>query len=260
MELELGCFFFETNMAKKWPFQELKWSLQRASLHPSWRPIMKGPKVSDNPPISSVFAQGLQVGLKSKKFDIWSKICCLFHTTTQSCCKLPICNLQPVVSWCLQLQWLISSGYSPRREDRRAGNCRRPTEVTEVRDKISFISLLLFRINGWFAEDWWWWCWLSVTTLCWWRWSVMMVTMIMWTAMTMTTTLLFAVSNPQRQKGPLPFSQHFVFQQENLAAVILWGDELAVPLVPLPLPDRGELGGMDGFWTKMSRQELDKWM
>ena len=27
-------------------------------------------QVSDNPPISSVFAEGLQVGLKSKKFDI----------------------------------------------------------------------------------------------------------------------------------------------------------------------------------------------
>lgn len=55
--------------------------------------------------------------------------------------------------------------------------------------------------------------------------------------------LLFALWNSSRQKGPLLFSQHHLFwRQECLAAVIVWGDELAVPLVPLPLPDRGELG------------------
>lgn len=57
-------------------------------------------QLSDYPPICSVLAEGVQVGLK---FDISSKFCCLFNTTTPLCCKLPIGPHPTSCSWSLQL-------------------------------------------------------------------------------------------------------------------------------------------------------------
>ena len=69
--------------------------------------------------------------------------------------------------------------------------------------------------------------------------------------------LLFALWNSSRQKGPLLFFQHHHFwRQECLAVVIVWGDELAVPLVPLPLPDRGKLGEWMDFGPRCQDRNL----
>lgn len=108
--------------------QELKWSLQRASLHLSWRPIMKAPNYLIIHPFVVCSLKVFPVGLEA------SFVVCLTPQRhfAASCLSVLI---QPLFLGLCSFQWLICSGYSPRREDRRAGNCRRPTKVTEVSGK-----------------------------------------------------------------------------------------------------------------------------
>lgn len=215
-------------------------------------------QLSDYPPICIVFAEGVQVGLK---FDISIKFCCLFNTTTPFCCKLPIGPHPTSCSWSLQLSMAdllriqSTKGRSKSKKLPKAHKSYGSQRQILINQSFTLQSqrLVCWKTDGdvddgWQSCDsgddrWWWpqkWRWR-------WRWRRERVAVC---------TLNFLKT--ERSIAVLSTSSFLKTRMPGSCHCLRGWASCAIGAVATAGPRRTR--GMDGFWTEMSRQELDKWM